>query len=134
MNKYKNESEIFLLLLQCCMLPLSIFIAKKIGEKSVIRSFQNWVIENRWLKFYDRKKSMVFQLINWKWSMINFWLESLKQATHCLRTIMKRGQNETFTEKIVSSRNTVKTMLHYLFTSPSFMPESTSSIRAKNVF
>ncbi len=39
------------------------------------------MIKNRWSKFHDRKKkSIVFQLINRKWSIIDFWSESLQYA------------------------------------------------------
>ncbi len=68
-----------------CMLLLGIFISKnnrkkskKNWKKSIIRSFQIWVIENRWSKFHDRKKkSIVFLPINQKRSIIDFWSESV---------------------------------------------------------
>ncbi len=37
-----------------------------------------------------------------------------KQATHYSRTTTKPGWNKSFAEKIVSSRNTTKTMLHII--------------------
>ncbi len=68
----------------CCLAYLSVKtiennrkkIKKKFEKnrkKSIIWSFQNWVIENRWSK----KKLIVFRPINRKRSIIDFWSESL---------------------------------------------------------
>ncbi len=43
---------------------------------------------------------------------VSFFLKSLKRATHYSRTITKHGQNESFAEKIATSQNMMKTMLH----------------------
>ncbi len=39
---------------------------------------------------------------------------SLKRASHYSRTTTKHGGNKSFVEKIVSSRNTMKTVLHII--------------------
>ncbi len=70
MNR-KTKVKFFIWLLQYCMLPLGIFTGKRKIKKN--RAFHNWVIENRW-----SKKMIVF--INQKWSIIDFWSESLTPA------------------------------------------------------
>ncbi len=74
--------KFFFWLLQCCMLPLGIFIDKKKNLKIMIKSKKSIIpkLSDRksMIKIpWSKKKSIVFQPINRKWSIINFWSESL---------------------------------------------------------